>query len=319
VSATAAAADRLAEARARLAPLAAEYPFTPRFCAHPSDTPAAGALQHYVDEGPRSDAALVFVHGNPTWSFAFRRAIVALRGTHRCIAVDHLGCGLSDKPAAFPYRLRAHVENLERLLAPLELRRVTLVLHDWGGPIGLGWARRHAHQVERLVLCNTAAFPVAAALPLRLAACRWPVVGKLAVRGLNAFARAATRMAVERPLSDVARRGYLLPYDSWESRIATHEFVADIPLAPGHPSWDELAAIERSLAGFAALPVHLLWGARDWVFTPRNLAEWRARFPAAETRIWEDAGHYLFEDRAEDFAAEVARIVRFPGASAPRS
>lgn len=302
-------AAREAGARARLAPLAAEYPFTPRFFEHPASSAAAGALQHFVDEGPRTRDAIVFVHGNPTWSFAFRRALAALRPARRVIAVDHLGCGLSDKPARFPYRLEAHVENLERLLLALELERVTLVLHDWGGPIGLGFARRHPAEIVRLVLCNTVAFPLAGALPLRLSACRWPVVGKLAVRGLNAFALAATRMAVEKPLAPLARRGYLLPYDSWRNRIATHEFVADIPLAPGDPSWDELVAIESALASFRARPVHLLWGARDWVFTERMLAEWRRRFPEASVARFEHAGHYLFEDEPAAFVAELERVL----------
>jgi len=300
---------REAEARARLQPLSSEYPFTPRYFEHPRESAAAGALQHFVDEGPRRTDALVFVHGNPTWSFAFRRAIAALRTRRRCVAVDHLGCGLSDKPAAFPYRLEEHVHALERLLLELGIERMTLVLHDWGGPIGLGFARRHPERIERLVLTNTAAFPLDGSLPLALAACRWPVFGRLAVRGLNAFARGATRMAVERPLAPLVKRGYLLPYDSWENRIATHAFVADIPLDPGHPSWAELEAIDRSLADFRSLPVHFLWGERDWVFTARFLEAWLRRFPGAGVTRFADAGHYLFEDRAEDFCAELERRV----------
>jgi len=194
----------------------------------------------------------------------------------------------------------------DRVLASLDLTRVTLVLHDWGGPIGLGYARRHADAIAGLVLSNTAAFPLDGRLPLRLAACRWPVFGKLAVRGLNAFARAATYMAVEHPLAAEVKRGYLLPYDSWENRVATHEFVADIPLDPEHPSWRELAAIERDLQLFQEHPVHLLWGARDWVFTPRILQEWRRRLPRASVTTFADAGHYLFEDRAQDYVSELS-------------
>jgi haloalkane dehalogenase len=298
-------ADREAAARARLAPLRSEFPFAPRFFEHPPGTAAAGALQHFVDEGPREPGALVFVHGNPTWSFAFRRAIAELRAERRCVAVDHLGCGLSDKPARLAYRLETHVEDLERLLLALGLLRVTLVLHDWGGPIGLGFARRHPERIERLVLCNTAAFPLEGRLPLRLAACRWPLFGKLAVRGLNAFARGATWMAVAKPLAPLAKRGYLLPYDSWENRIATHAFVQDIPLGPEHPSWGELAAIERALPRFRELPVRFLWGLHDWVFTPRILAEWQQRLPRAAVERFERAGHYLFEDEPAGFVAGI--------------
>jgi haloalkane dehalogenase len=298
---------RVRATRARLAPLAAEHPFTPRFHAQPHG--AGTLLQHYVDEGPHAGEATLFVHGNPTWSFAFRRAIRALSSERRCVAIDHVGCGLSDKPADFHYTLAEHVANLERLVLALDLERIHLVVHDWGGPIGLGFARRHPGRIARLTITNTAAFALDGALPLRLAACRWPVFGALAIRGCNAFARAATRMAVERPLDPLVKRGYLLPYDSWANRIATHEFVRDIPLALGDAAFEELAAIERELVLFRAVPVQILWGARDFVFTTRFLGEWRRRFPRAQVSCWEDAGHYLFEDRADDF---VAALRAFP-------
>ena len=301
-------AARILDARARLAPIAAEYPFTPRFHAQPHG--AGTLLQHFVDEGPRGGEALLFVHGNPTWSFAFRRAIRALSNERRCVAVDHVGCGLSDKPADFRYTLAQHVANLERLVLALDLERIHLVVHDWGGPIGLGFARRHPERIASLTLTNTAAFALDGALPLRLAACRWPVFGALAIRGFNAFARAATWMAVERPLAPLVKRGYLLPYDSWANRIATHEFVRDIPLAPGDPACEELAAIERDLALFHAHPVQLLWGARDFVFSTKFLDQWRRHFPRAPVACWDDAGHYLFEDRAEDFVAALRAFPR---------
>jgi len=292
-------ATRVQEARARLLPLAGEYPFTPRFHTQPHG--AGTLLQHHLDEGPRSAEATLFVHGNPTWSFAFRRALRTLSAERRCVAVDHIGCGLSDKPADFRYTLAEHVANLERLVLALGLEQIHLVVHDWGGPIGLGFARRHPERIARLTITNTAAFPLDGALPLRLSACRWPVFGALAIRGCNAFARAATWMAVERPLAPLVKRGYLLPYDSWANRIATHEFVRDIPLAPGDAAFEELSAIERDLALFRKVPVQFLWGAHDFVFTTKFLNEWRRHFPAARVTLWEDAGHYLFEDRAADF------------------
>jgi haloalkane dehalogenase len=295
------AAARLAAARASLAPIAGEYPFTPRFLEHPD-----GVAQHYLDEGPRSGTTVLLLHGNPTWSFAWRAPLALLRERVRCVAPDHVGCGLSDKPARYPYRLQQHVENLERLVQALGLERLTLVVHDWGGPIGFGLARRHPELVERIVVTNTASFALDARLPLRLDACRVPWLGKLAVQGLNAFARGALWMAAERRLAPAVKRGYLLPYDSWSNRVATHAFVEDIPLGPEHPSWGELAAIERSLAHLRDRPVRILWGERDWVFTPRYRQEWERRFPAARVTRFERAGHYLFEDEAEEFARELA-------------
>lgn len=297
--------EHVEAARARLAPLAAEYPFEPHFFAQPRDQ-GHDVLQHYVDEGPRDAAPLLFVHGNPTWSFAWRRSILALRDRYRCVAPDHIGCGLSNKPQSYAYRLEQHAENLERLVLDLDLRDITLVVHDWGGPIGLGFARRHPERIARLIVMNTAAFP-ANRIPWRLAACRVPVVGQLAIRGLNAFARAATLMAAEKPLSPLARRGYLLPYDSWSNRIATLRFVEDIPMEPGHPSFAELRAIEQALPRFRDRPFAILWGECDWCFTPRFREEWERRFPDAQVRRFELAGHYLFEDAAEgvvDFIEE---------------
>ena len=291
-------AARAREAEERLAPLRSEYPFTPRFHA------VEGALQHYVDEGPQGGRTLLFLHGNPTWSFAFRHLIRDLSRDHRCVAPDHVGCGLSDKPADYPYRLARHVENVEALVVGLDLDRITLVLHDWGGAIGMGFARRHPERIERIVAMNTAAFP-SERIPFRIAVCRVPVFGRLAVHGLNAFARAATWMAVEKPLSPLAKRGYLLPYDTWDHRVATLAFVEDIPMSPDHPSWDELVAIERALPRFADRPTGLFWGLRDWCFTPEFRDGWLERLPEARRHDYPQAGHYLFEDAREELTRDV--------------
>ena len=297
------------EARTRLLPISNEYPFEPSFFLHPAMTvrarPIAPVAQHFVDEGPKGAPPLLFLHGNPTWSFAWRRAIGALSPRFRCVAPDHIGCGLSEKPADYPYLLAQHAENLERLVLALDLNDITLVAHDWGGAIGMGFARRHPERIARLVLMNTAAFR-SRKMPLRIAACRVPVFGRLAVRGMNAFARAATFMAVERPLPPTIKRGYLLPYDSWSARIATLAFVDDIPMSNRHPSWGELSLIEQSLAQFQDRPAALLWGERDWCFTPKYRAEWQRRFPDAEVHHFENAGHYLFEDAGDEVVATLS-------------
>ena len=144
---------RVAEATERLAPIAEEYPFTPRFHAHPD-----GVVQHYVDEGPRTPAAALCLHGNPTWSFLWRNVIRTLSPRGRVVALDHIGCGLSDKPAHYGYRLEQHIANVERVVDALGLERITLIVHDWGGAIGMGFARRHPERIERIVVTNTAAF-----------------------------------------------------------------------------------------------------------------------------------------------------------------
>ena len=271
--------------------LAAEYPFESRWL------PLAAGRMHYVDEGPRDAAPILCLHGNPTWSFFYRSIVAAFRGEARVVAPDHLGCGLSDKPQDWSYTLAGHVDNLERLVVALDLRRVTLVVHDWGGAIGFGLARRQPDRIARLVIFNTAAF-LSHRMPLRIRVCRTPVVGPLLVRGLNAFAGAATRMALADParLSPVARRGLLRPYDSWANRVAVQRFVEDVPLDPRAPSYRELAAIDASLARLRDLPACIVWGERDWCFTPSFRAVWQRRFPAAEVHPLADVGHYLLEE-----------------------
>lgn len=271
-----------------------EYPFEHHFL----ETPA-GAL-HYLDEGPADAPPILCVHGNPTWSFYYRRVASQLAGQARVLAPDHLGCGLSDKPQDWSYRLADHVENLERFVLELDLTGITLLVHDWGGAIGCGVAARHPERFERLFLLNTAAFP-AARIPLRINLCKTPLLGELAVRGLNAFARSAVSMAIADPgrMTPEVRRGYLAPYDSWSDRIATHRFVRDIPMSPAHPSYRTLEEIDAGLARLRDKPVRIAWGERDWCFTPAFLRMWRERFPRAEVLALEEAGHYVLEDAHE--------------------
>jgi haloalkane dehalogenase len=278
----------------------AGYPFAGHYL------DVGGARLHYLDEGPRDADPLLFVHGNPTWSYLWRRPIAALSPRWRCVAPDHIGCGRSDKPQDYPYRLEQHVANLERLLLALDLRRVTLVVHDWGGPIGLGALLRHRERLARVLLTNTTGFPNdswGGRAPWRIRVCRTPLLGELAVRGLNAFAGLAARMAVERPLADEVRRGFLAPYDGWKSRVATHRFVTDIPLDASHPSYAPLREVEAGLAHLRALPVAIVWGERDWCFTPAFRAEWQRRLPHASVHAIAGAGHYLLEDAPEEFLA----------------
>ncbi len=265
------------------------YPFP----SHTFETPAGRIA--YLDEGPREAPVLLCVHGNPTWSFLWRDVVAAFRGTHRVVAPDHLGCGLSDKPQGWSYRLADHVDNLARLVAHLDLRRITLLVHDWGGPIGLGAALREPDRVERLVVTNTGAFP-APAIPLRIAVCRLPLLGPLAVRGFNAFSRAATFMTTVHGLPGVVAEGYLYPYRSWADRVAVQRFVEDIPLDAGHPSWPTLLEIERGLPRLADRPGLILWGEQDWCFTPWFRREFERRLPKLRSVPFADAGHLVLED-----------------------
>jgi len=243
---------------------------------------------------------VLFVHGNPTWSFAWRHLIRGLSDQYRCIAVDHLGMGLSDKPLDYEYRIDQHIDNLCHLVNELDLQQVTLVGHDWGGCIGMGMAARLPERMSRFVMMNTAAFR-SREIPFRIAICRIPVLGAAGVRGLNLFARAAIPMAVHHHdrMTPLIRQGFLAPYDSWNHRIAIQRFVEEIPLHPAHPSYQTLVDVENGLSQFQQHPFLLFWGERDWCFTTSFLGEWQRRFPAAESVRFADAGHYVFEDAHE--------------------
>lgn len=288
---------------------AALYPFAPHTFVR------RGLRMNYIDEG--QGEPVVMVHGNPTWSFHFRALVKALRGRYRTVVPDHIGMGLSDKPQdeAYDYRLQSRVDDLEALIAHLGLDAgppLTLVLHDWGGMIGMAYAARHPQRVARLVLMNTAAFHVPAGLtiPLSLQALRKTPLGPLAVLGLNAFARTAARVCTHRTkLSADVRAAYCAPYDSWQTRLATLRFVQDIPAEPSHPSYALVSETEAALPQFRDTPALLLWGMHDFVFTPAVLASWRARWPKAEVKAFDDCGHYLLEDAPDEVCARVTAFL----------
>jgi cis-3-alkyl-4-acyloxetan-2-one decarboxylase len=292
------------------------------FASHWADLPAG--RMHYLDEGPSAASALLFVHGNPTWSFHWRRLIVALRPRHRCIAPDHLGCGLSDKPRAF-LRLSDHIANLGTLIERLKLQRVTLVAQDWGGAIGLGSMVRRPEWLDRIVLFNTGAFPPRY-IPWRIQGCRIPLLGRLAVQGAGLFSRAALRMTLARRRSlarDVAA-GYLAPYDSWSHRRGVYNFVRDIPsprdsIGRSSPTWKQLASIERELPNFAERSICLIWGMRDWCFRPDCLERFIEAWPQAEVHRMPDVGHWVVEDAPEESLAVLERFLARHSSRSPAS
>lgn len=281
-----------------------QYPFASHTLALGNET------MHYLDEG--KGEAVVMVHGNPTWSFYYRRVVEALRPTHRTIVPDHIGCGFSSKPQDYPYTLKTHIDNLETLLAATlgEREPVTLIVHDWGGAIGMGWAVRHPERVRRIVVLNTAAF-CSARIPWRINVCRVPGLGAFLIRGFNAFAGAAVHMAVAKHgrMTPEVKAGYLKPYDSWHNRIATLRFVQDIPLHAGIASYPVLQEIEAGLMRFSRTPMLIQWGGLDWCFDRWFYDEWRKRFPQAMAEYFADAGHYVLEDAHERIIPNLKRFL----------
>jgi haloalkane dehalogenase len=281
-----------------------EYPFDSNFL-----DVGDGARMHYLDEGPRTDEAVLMLHGNPTWSFYYRNVVLALRGRMRCVVPDHVGMGLSDKPAHYPYRLERRIGDVVKLLNHLRLKRIHLIVHDWGGAIGMGVVTRSVDSTGKIVVLNTAAFPDTR-IPRRISVCRWPVLGALLVRGLNGFAGPAVKMAVAKPLPPAVRAGYLAPYRSWSSRVAVHQFVRDIPMEPDHPSRAILQQIGTDLAWLRAKPMLIGWGGRDFCFNDHFLERWKKVCTHAEVEYYPDAGHYVLEDAREEL---IPRITEFLG------
>jgi haloalkane dehalogenase len=274
----------------------AQYPFTPK-----SIQVTGGHTMSYLDEG--SGPVVVMVHGNPSWSYLYRNVVTALQANYRCIVPDHLGCGFSDKPQKYPYRLENHIGNLEELLDHLQVEKCSVIVHDWGGAIGMGWAGKFPERVAGLVVLNTAAFR-SSRIPFRIAVCRWPLLGRILVRGLNGFAWPATFMAVHKKMEPEVAEGFLSPYDSWKNRIAVHRFVQDIPLHPTHVSWQALTRVEKSLKGLRDKPMLICWGGRDFCFNDHFYQEWQKRFPEAIGNYYSNAGHYVLEDAFAEIMSE---------------
>ena len=286
--------------------MSALFPFTPNYL------DIDGHRMHYVDEG-EGDVVLM-LHGNPSWSFLYRDLIGELKRDHRAVAPDHIGCGRSDKPGdgAYDYTLASRVSDLSRLVEELDVRDITLVMHDWGGMIGMAWATRHADRIARLVVLNTAAFPLPPGkrFPAALALARVPGLGALLVRGANAFSRAAVRRCVTRkPMSDEVAAGYLEPYDSWAHRIAIHRFVQDIPLGAGDRAYEIVRRTAEELDRLVDIPLLICWGMKDFVFDEYFLDEWKRRFPAADVHRFPDCGHYVLEDAGEAIVPLVRRFL----------
>lgn len=277
------------------------YPFKSHFFQH------GDIKQHYLDEG--SGPPVVMVHGNPTWSFYYRNLVKLLKGRYRCIVPDHVGCGYSDKPddTRYSYTLEQRVDDLDALLNHLGItENVTLIVHDWGGMIGMGWASRYPERIARLVVFNTAAFhlPKSKAFPPALRLGRNTAAGAFLIRAFNAFCVSATRVCVKRkPLPPEVKKAYLEPYNNWKNRIAVARFVQDIPLKPGDPAYAVVDEVQQGLGRFKNKPMMICWGSQDFVFSDHFLEEWVKYFPQAEVHRFPDYGHYILEDAATEIDA----------------
>lgn len=290
-------------------PLYPDYPFLPKRFDR-----GGGIGLSYLDEGPADAPPVLMLHGNPSWSYYWRHLVAGLKDGYRCIVPDHVGMGLSDKPADADYRytLASRVEDLDRLIASLDLKGpITLAVHDWGGMIGFAWALRHPGRVARLVVLNTSSFPLPESRRLmwQIAVGRIPLLGAVLIRGFNFFARGAADLGVARPIPPASRKALLAPYDSWNHRRAVHRFVQDIPLKTGDDAWALVKQAEAALPSYRDVPAFIGWGLQDFVFDQDFLARFVKELPNATQKIYGDAGHYVLEDKHEELVPAIRQFL----------
>lgn len=279
------------------------YPFASCFFEQPD-----GLKQHFIEEGDGEDLILM-VHGNPSWSWLYRELVLLLREKGRCLAVDHIGCGLSERPPRdYDLCLNTHTNNLTRLLETRTFRRLHLVVHDWGGPIGIGSILPFAERLGKVVILNTSAFPMKVG-DWRIEICRRAGLGPFLSARLGLFPKQAIKQAVTHPMSPAVAEGFLYPYQKARDRRAIGEFVRDIPIRPSHRSWSVLKTVEAFLPALGKREVLIRWGAKDFCFDERFLVEWRERLPHATVRVSDDAGHYVLEDAGDQALEEMAQFL----------
>ena len=274
----------------------AGWPFAPRYLEQD------GRRMHYVDEGAGDPVLLL--HGEPTWGFLYRRMIPPLSAVGRVIAPDLFGFGRSDKPLSQDeYTYDGHYRSLERLALELDLRGLTIVVHDWGGPIGLRLAISHPERVERLVILNTGVGVGAPSEP-------WLRFREL-VRavGTDFTASRLVQVASVTQLDDDAIRGYDAPFPVAEAKSGPLAFPELVPTERDHPSAAAMLDVRDALGRWEK-PALVLFSDSDRVFSPAHAELMAAHIPGAlPAEIVAGAGHFLQEDRGEEIAERVVRFL----------
>jgi olefin beta-lactone synthetase len=285
------------------------YPFPSRFATVGRTGAGAspGHRMHYVDEG--SGPVVVCLHGNPTWGFLFRNLIARLRQDFRVIVPDHVGCGLSDQPKDVFFTAADRIAHLEDLLGQLGIGRFSLVMHDWGGPIGTGLAVRRPTDIERLVYFNTTLAEMDL-LPGMIRRAASPLIGRLLTQHTMRFVKLLTSFGAVHALPPEIKQGYHRPYRTRDSRRAIWGFVRDIPFGPSHPTAPLMADMVARLPSLAAKPVKIIWGMNDPCFHPGILRHVAARFPQADVVEIPAASHLVLEDAADQSIAAVAAFLQ---------
>jgi pimeloyl-ACP methyl ester carboxylesterase len=281
------------------------FPFQPRYA-----QVAADVRLHYVEEG--AGEPVLMLHGNPTWSYLYRRFIppVAEAG-FRAIAVDHMGFGRSDRPPGHRrYTMRSHVDNLLAFIRELDLRDLTLVMQDWGGPIGFGAAVEEPDRVARLVIMNTGVgvFPSGTPMPFH-EPFRTRGLGEMLGLGANLFVEAMFGGMRPESATPLVAEAYRAPFPDYYSRVPILAFARDFPIGHEHPTAAYMHEVAEKVPGLVR-PTLVVWGMQDRAFPPMLLEVWRNLYPHAEVLDLPEARHYLQEDEPEAITARLVEFLR---------
>jgi haloalkane dehalogenase len=276
-----------------------EYPFKPHYFAT-----SAGNM-HYVDEG--EGKPVLFIHGNPTWSFQFRKVIRRLSKNCRCIAPDHIGFGLSDKPYNWSYLPVDHAKNCEALIESLALSDITIVVGDWGGPIGASYVINHPDKIINIVITNTWLWSVKHDWYYQLfSAFTGGPIGRFLIKKRNFFARDIMKAAFgdKKKLTDKIHNHYLMPLSDPYERKGTWIFPKQII---GSSDW--LGSLWSAAGVMSSRKMAIAWGMKDVAFREKELNTWIARFPDAAVVRFNDAGHFVAEEKPDELADVIEKLL----------
>ena len=278
----------------------AEYPFVSHYLATP-----AGRL-HYVDEGQGS--VIVMIHGNPTWSFMYRKLIKQLRPYHRCVAMDHLGFGLSDKPGDWSYTPEDHTANLSALIEHLKLDGITLMVQDWGGPLGLAYATQHPEKIARIIIMNTWAWPVNHDPHyIAFSSFMGGPIGRMLIRRYNFFTKTLMRQIYgdKEKLTDSIHSHYLQALASPDERKGCYVFPRQILQST---NW--LTQVWHDISKLKDKPVLIAWGMKDVAFREKELKKWEKTFPSALSIRLDSVGHFVPEEAPDELYDVIATVLQ---------
>ncbi len=262
---------------------------------------------HYVDEG--SGPVVICVHGNPTWSFYYRDLIKKLSPNFRVIALDHIGCGLSEHPKNKHFKAKERARHLELLIKHLGLTSYSFVMHDWGGSIATFAAISNIDAVEKLIYFNTT-LTETETLPwfIKLSTPAFP--GKFITKFTKTFLRLATEVGVCKKLPKKVKQGYMYPYRTISDRTAIWDFVQDIPFNTDHPTYLGMMDISRALPALNKKPIQIIWGLKDPCFHPEMLTHLMRLFPNANVVELPNASHLVLEDETELITEKIESFLK---------